>query len=79
MGLRPTCKLCKAHDEHIFNLNRDLCESTPTCHSEGTERPKNLISRWKYEILRFTQDDKMALGRGLTFELFQAEVNDYRP
>ena len=37
------------------------------CHSEGAERPKNLISTREYEILRSTQDDKMALGRGLDF------------
>ena len=33
-----------------------------TCHSEGAERPKNLISKRKCEILRFAQDDKRVLG-----------------
>ena len=46
----------------------DLCESTPTCHSEGAERPKHLLGTRKNKALRFTQDDKMAFRRGLNFE-----------
>jgi hypothetical protein len=38
---------------------------SPTCHSEGAERPKNLINTKKYEILRCAQDDNMALRRAL--------------
>ena len=45
--------------------NRDLCYSPLSCHSEGAERPKNLISTRKYEILHCVQDDKMAFCRGL--------------
>jgi hypothetical protein len=44
---------------------RDLCESPLTCHSEGAERPKNLINTRKYEILRSAQDDKKVFRRGL--------------
>ena len=31
--------------------SRDLCESPLTCHSEGAERPKNLMGTSKCEIL----------------------------
>jgi hypothetical protein len=37
---------------------RDLCGSPLICHSEGAERPKNLITTRKCEILRGAQDDK---------------------
>ena len=40
------------------------------CHSEGAERPKNLINTRKYKILRFAQDDNMAIGRSLNSVLF---------
>jgi hypothetical protein len=53
--------------EIIFagSARRDLCSSLLTCHSEDAERPKNLITTGKYEILRSAQDDKIALGRAL--------------
>ena len=51
-----------------FIPKRDLGESPRTCHSEGAERPKNLINTRKYEILRFAQDDTMALRKALNFE-----------
>jgi hypothetical protein len=54
MGLPPTCDLCKSH---------------LICHSEGAERPKNLIITGKHEILCSAQDDKMVFRRGLNFEL----------
>ena len=41
------------------------CESPLTCHSEGAERAKNLITTRKYEILRSAQDDNMAFRSGL--------------
>ena len=41
----------------------DFCESPLPGHPEGAERPKNLINTGKQEILRFAQDDKMALSR----------------
>ena len=54
--------------EHL-KVNRKIlhfgCESHLTCHSEGVERPKNLITTRKYENFRFAQDDKMAFCRGL--------------
>jgi hypothetical protein len=43
----------------------DLCESPLTGHSEGAERPKNLMNTRKYEILCYAQDDKMVIRRGL--------------
>ena len=38
-----------------------------TRHSEGAERPKNLLDTRKYEILRGAQDDKMACRRVRNF------------
>jgi hypothetical protein len=43
----------------------ETAAKVPPCDSEGAQRPKNLITVSNYEILRFAQDDKMALGRGL--------------
>jgi len=49
--------------------SRDLCESPPTCHSEGAERPKNLITMGTCKILRGARDDNMAFRRGLKSSL----------
>ena len=56
--------------EPDFSLGRYRCglksrpqRYLPTCHSEGATRPKNLISARKYEILCFTQDDKIGWRR----------------
>jgi hypothetical protein len=48
-----------------FIATKYLCSSPLTCHSEGAERPKNLINTQKYQILRSAPDDKMAWRRDL--------------
>jgi hypothetical protein len=51
----------------LFN-KRASCKSHLACHSEGAERPENLLITRKYEILRSAQDDKMVVRRGLNLE-----------
>jgi hypothetical protein len=51
-------------DKYFYTNKRPLPKSL-TCRSEGAKRPKNLSSTRKYEILRYAQDDNMALSRGL--------------
>jgi DNA modification methylase len=64
--LKPTGSLylhCDPTASHYIKL-RPLRKSR-TCHSEEAERPKNLITTSKSEILRYAQDDNMAFRRGL--------------
>jgi hypothetical protein len=62
--LAPVCFPIHDRSSCLLGKLRPLLKS-PTCHSEGVERPKNLVNSRKKEILRSAQDDKMALGRAL--------------